>query len=523
MKPHGHSLFTMAATTTLVAAVLAGGCGGGGTSESPPRPQALSHDPAVIGRFDPVFDWPVMPIHMALLPDGRVMGFGSTTGGRQGAQLSYAVWDPRLGTGADSMLLLPNTTGTDILCAGQAMLPSTGELLIVGGDLTVNGVRNHANSDVNLFTPSSNLLTRQAVSMSQKRWYATAVTNGIGEQVVLGGMIDKYVDTGLATGELVTPALTPEVYRRGIGWRRIAGAASATAFAAATEGWYYPRAWLGADGRIFMLSHAGAMYHVTTSGEGRIDTAAAAAPPGESMMPAVMFQPGKILALRNDRRAVVIDIGQPDNPSVSASAEPSWHRRYGNTTLLADGKVWANGGTNLLNDLAGAAFHSETWDPATETWTLSAVAQVARLYHSASLLLPDGTVLTGGGGAPGPVTNRNAEIYHPPYLFLRDGSGALAPRPTIAAAPTALDWSEAFQVTMDGSAPVSRVALVRAGSVTHSFNNDQRFIEMPFTQDGTQIRLQAPASRNTAPPGFYLLFVFDGNGVPSVARTIRLY
>lgn len=525
MKPHGHLPLAITATTTLVVAVLAGGCGGGSSddsAESPQSVQAPPDDPSRIGRFGPLFDWPVIPIHMALLPDGRVMGFGSTTSGRQGAQLNYAVWNPALGTGAEAMLLLPNATGTDILCAGQALLPSTGELLIVGGDLTVNGVRNHANSDVNLFTPSANLLTRQAASMSQKRWYATAVTNGIGEQVVLGGMIDKSVDTGSNAGVLVTPATTPEVYRSGSGWRRIAGADTAAAFAAANEGWYYPRAWLGSDGRIFMLSHAGAMYRLTTGGEGRIDTVQALAPPGDSSLPAVMYRPGKILALRNDKRTALIDIDPPGDERVAEGAEPFWLRRYGNTTLLADGKVWANGGTNQLNELAGAAFHSETWDPDTGAWTLGAVAQVARLYHSASLLLPDGTVLTGGGGAPGPVTQRNAEIYQPPYLFLRDGSGALAPRPVIAAAPGAVDWDQAFQLTLDGAATVSRVTLLRAGSVTHAFNNDQRFIELPFTQDGAQLRLQAPPSPDTAPPGFYLLFVFDAHGVPSVARSVRL-
>mmetsp|Transcript_28963 Transcript_28963/g.52409 ORF Transcript_28963/g.52409 Transcript_28963/m.52409 type:complete len:112 (+) Transcript_28963:1028-1363(+) len=37
--------------------------------------------------------------------------------------------------------------------------------------------------------------------------------------------------------------------------------------------------------------------------------------------------------------------------------------------------------------------------------------------HSTAILLPDATMLVGGGGRPGPVVNENVEIYSPPYLF----------------------------------------------------------------------------------------------------------
>ena len=76
---------------------------------------------------------------------------------------------------------------------------------------------------------------------------------------------------------------------------------------------------------------------------------------------------------------------------------------------------------------------------------------------------------------------------------------------------------------MGSTAPVSRVTLLRAGTATHAFNNDQRFIELGFTQTGADIHLTAPPQRTTAPPGFYLLFAFDANGVPSMARTVRLF
>jgi hypothetical protein len=496
----------------VVLAALAA-CGSGDKEEEAPPPGT---GPEAIGRFGEAFDWPIISMHLALLPDGRVMSFGTSTDGKQGAMLEYNVWDPAQGTGPSSMLMLPNTTLTDISCAGQTLVPATGELLIVGGDRTVEGRRNYANSDVNLFDAASNQLTRQVQSMSYQRWYATAVTTDGAEQVVLGGMADITREP-----TVVYPAVTPELYRSGEGWRTLAGATSDVAFAARDEGWYYPRAWLAPNGRIFMLAHSGSMYSMDLAGTGGIDALQGNAGLSSHTLPSVMFSPGKVLSVRNDRRSVVVDIAQAQ-PAVMPAGEVSWDRRYGNTTLLADGRVWLNGGSNTGNDLAGAALHSEIWDPVTARWQPAASATKPRLYHSASLLLTDATVLTGGGGAPGPLVNLNAEIYYPPYLFRNDKSGEFASRPVIKAAPTALQFGQGFELEMEGPTAVSRVTMVRAGSATHAFNGDQRFLELAFMQQGATLQLEAPAQPTLATPGFYLVFVFDANGVPSVARMVRL-
>lgn len=502
-------------THSLLAPVLAAAlaaCGSGEEQQEPPP----STDPDAVGRFGEVFDWPIVAMHLALLPDGRVMSFGTSTDGKQGAMLEYAVWDPAQGSGPDSMMVLPNTTLSDISCAGQTLIPATGELLIVGGDRTVDGRRNYANSDVNLFDAKSNALIRQAQSMAYQRWYATAVTTASGDQVVLGGMVDRTEQP-----PVVYPAFTPEIYRAGTGWRRLTGARSEVAFAAAEEGWYYPRAWLTPTGSIFMLNHSGRMFSISLEGDGSIQPMPGDAGGSSNTLPSVMFQPGKILSVRAERRAVVVDIQGPQ-PQVIPTGRLDWDRRYGNTTLLADGTVFANGGSSTGNDLAGAALRSEIWDPASGRWRTAAVAAKARLYHSASLLLPDATVLTSGGGAPGPVTNRNAEIYYPPYLFRPGASGEFAPRPRIVQAPEAVSYGAAFEVQMEGTAPIARVTMIRAGAATHALNLDQRLIEVPADQDGAALRLQAPAQREWAPPGFYLLFAFSADGVPSVARIVRL-
>jgi hypothetical protein len=136
--------------------------------------------------------------------------------------------------------------------------------------------------------------------------------------------------------------------------------------------------------------------------------------------------------------------------------------------------------------------------------------------------MPDGTVLTGAGGAPGPVANLNAEIYFPPYLYKTDGSGLPAARPVISSAPTASAWGQTVPVSMADANTVSRLTLVRFGAVTHDFSNEQRFQDLSFTQDGQNLSVTMPASANYAPPGFYMLFALDAQGVPSTAKIVRL-
>ncbi len=140
-----------------------------------------------------------------------------------------------------------------------------------------------------------------------------------------------------------------------------------------------------------------------------------------------------------------------------------------------------------------------------------------RLYHSTALLLPDGRVLMAGGGAlPGrAVDQRNAEIYSPPYLFQ-------GPRPAISAAPSTANYGASFDVTTPNAAQIAKVSLIRSPSVTHAFDMNQRFQFLTFTPGAGEITVQAPANANLAPPGDYLLFLVDTNGVPSVGSFVRI-
>ncbi|HET7526283.1 MAG TPA: galactose oxidase-like domain-containing protein, partial [Burkholderiaceae bacterium] len=471
---------------------------------------SVSRDPRQVGRFGAAFGWPLIPLHAALLPDGRVLSYGSDERGQQGGQFSYAVWDPALGTASDSHLLLPNTTGTDIFCSGQIIVPRTGEVLLTGGDRTINGARNHSSADVNFFDYLTNSMRKSAQPMAHPRWYPTVTTLSDGRVLVTGGRDDITSTSAIATPELYDPAS---------GWRSLTGATHNAAYG--TDNWYYPRAWSAPDGRVFVAAAGGRTFLVDPGGNGTIAETPLALAAGGYWYPAVMFQPGRILSIRQSARAQVVDLNTA-TPTATDVAALSQDRVWSSATVMADGNVLVSGGSTADNEAVNVAYHTELWNPATGAWTIGASASRMRLYHSISLLLPDGRVLTAGGGAPGPVTNLNGEIYEPPYLFKSDGSGALATRPTIHSAPLQVTWGTSFGVQVQSATAVSKVALVKTGSATHSFDFDQRYLVPAFTQSGGTVTVQAPVNARLAPPGNYLLFVFDGAGVPSVARIIRL-
>jgi hypothetical protein len=223
--------------------------------------------------------------------------------------------------------------------------------------------------------------------------------------------------------------------------------------------------------------------------------------------------------------AEIIDLmaGSPSWAYTGSMAQP---RRHLNATVLPDGKILVTGGVSGggFNEITTAVHAAELWDPATGDWTTLASNSIDRGYHSVSLLLPDGTVLHGASGdanVPGRTTKyparRNHEIFHPPYLF----RGA---RPVISDAPTDVTANAAaFQVTTPNAAQVTAVRWIHLGAVTHSFDQSARANTLSFTRQGDGVSVTAPSSANSAPPGHYLLFILNRNGVPSIGRIIRVH
>jgi hypothetical protein len=192
-----------------------------------------------------------------------------------------------------------------------------------------------------------------------------------------------------------------------------------------------------------------------------------------------------------------------------------------NATILPNGKVLAVGGSTNDEDAATASRNADLYDPNTNSFSSASTNAYPRLYHSGSLLLPDATVMLVGGNPTRGSYEGYIEIYSPAYLFNGDGSSAA--RPTISSvSSTAFGYGAAFQVQTPAAANITSVVLVRPGAPTHAFDMDQRLVGLSYTSGAGVLNVTAPPNSNIAPPGYYMLFVLNSAGVPSLARFVRL-
>ncbi len=465
-----------------------------------------------MGFWGPLTPWPLVSVHAVLMPDGRVMSYGSKADGTQTGFFAVDLWDSAGNLDAGHISII-NGTGTDLFCSSQLLLPpaslsSIPNVFMAGGDnWTGSSTTNTGNSRSTLFNTSTNTLTRGS-DMGRARWYASSVMLVNGETLVMGGTggVDR-----------------PEVRQADGTFRLLSGANTGGL------NYMYPRNYVLPDGRVFGFDGNGGMYYVNTAGTGGITAAGSfdyAYASSDSST--AMFRPGRILQIGGNSNAVIAIDATGSAPVLTVTQSISSQRRLMSTTLLPDGQVLVTGGSPVWNDPANANTAAEIWNPTTTQWTKGAAGARPGLYHSNALLLPDASVLVTTGGAPGPAgsnpADHPAQLYYPPYLFT--AAGALAPRPVITATSDWLETGKNFSVQTSGSNGISRVTLVKTGSATHGFNMDQRFVELPFTRTavagGYTLSVQAPTRAGEATPGYYMLFVMDDAGVPSVAKILRL-
>jgi len=422
-------------------------------------------------------------VHTHLLPTGKVLFTSEFAVGDE-----PRIWDP-------STNLITAVPGVDYnpFCAGHAFL-ADGKLLVAGGHATSHVGLSYAST----FDPATSTWAR-IPPMNGPRWYPTMTALPTGEALVLAG------ETSGAGNNNPLPQVWQPATKT---WRDLVAAQMSIP--------YYPRTIVSPDGRVFMAGPARLTRFLDTTGKGAWMSAGNMVN-GSSRTygSAVLYDEGKILIVGGGdpptAAAEVIDLKAP-SPRWRSVAPMSVARRQLNATVLPDGKVLVTGGSSGsgFDNHATPVFQAEMWDPATETWTTLASASVYRGYHSTALLLPDARVLIAGGR--GEVRQ---QIFSPPYLFR-------GPRPAIAAAPAHVDPGQTFLVGTPDAADVAQVTFIRLGSVTHSFNQNQRFVRLAFSPASGEVNAIAPANNALAPPGHYLLFLVNRSGVPSVARIVHL-
>jgi hypothetical protein len=459
--------------------------------------------PQDVGTWSAPVDWPVVGVHVALLPNGKVLAYDSVG---DHATETYpvhdhsraTVWDPLTGTQTDVRV----NTGFNIFCSGLAHL-FDGSVFVAGGnkDATLSGIR-----QTHVFDPASNTWTRTA-DMAYARWYPSVTGLRNGEMLITEGGPD-----------------TPEVRQRDGSIRALDNASLNLPL--------YPWLDVAPDGRAFYSGPDQTMRALDTDGRGAWQAYAQRDTINRDYGGHAMFDVGKILVAGgggSSADARVIDLNGA-KPAVYATAPMQYGRRQNNLTLLADGTALATGGNSssaALVDMDHGVYAAELWNPATGTWKTLAAQQVTRQYHSTALLLPDGRVLSSGGGICGTCDNvgylaKNAEVFTPPYLYDKDGSGRLAARPAVTAAPATVDYAAPFDVTTPDAASIVKVGLLRLGAVTHSVDMDQRYVPLSFSPGAGVLNVTGPANPNIAPPGVYMLFLVNHEGVPSVAKMVTV-
>jgi Galactose oxidase-like, Early set domain/Bacterial Ig domain len=456
--------------------------------------------PQDLGEWGPVVDWPVVGVHVALLPNGKVLAYDSIGDNATEAYpvqnfTRATVWDPV--TGSQTPV---NVDGFNIFCSGLAHLID-GRMFLAGGnkDQALNGI-----VQTHLFNPATNSWSL-GPNMAAGRWYPTVTPLANGEMLITSGRVD-----------------TPEVRTLAGNLRSLSNASLSLPL--------YPWIDVAPNGLAFYSGPDQTLRALNPSGSGTWQTFGQRDSINRDYGGHAIFDIGKMLVAGggwSKKDARVVDFSGP-TPQVSSTAPMAFGRRQHNLTVLADGTVLATGGNfsgASLVDLNAGVYPAELWNPGTRQWRTLAPMQVTRQYHSTALLLPDGRVLSAGGGICGTCDTvgylaKNAEIFSPPYLFQADGT--LAPRPSIDAAPSSTTYGAAMAIGTPDPTSIRKVALIRLGAVTHSNNMEQRYVPLSFTAGATSITATAPASANIAPPGIYMLFIIDSSGVPSRARMVSV-
>jgi hypothetical protein len=380
---------------------------------------------------------------------------------------------------------------------------SDGRLLVSGGHLdTFVGLPSAAAYDWRTNGWSS------VPSMSAGRWYPTNTVLGNGEISAVSGSESPTV---------INPSV--ELFSgRTNTWRSLNGLSLSWTYT-------YPFVFLRSGGDLLVAGREAAARIVSVHGVGGWISGPSGIQDRENGSAAmfgdrqVMIVGGSVsgLAPTASAQVLLLDAAASANwRSVSGLANP---RQFHTATTLPDGSVLVTGGTSAGGFNVGPGLLSaELFDPVLETWRSLASMKASRVYHSTALLLADGRVLVGGGGQPSPagaLDRLDAEIFSPPYLF--EGS-----RPVVTSAPAGVTYGSTLGIATPNPAAIRQVTLVRMGSVTHGFDQNQRFHAFAPSVSNGLVRVTIPSTPHSIPPGHYLAFLIDALGVPSVGRVVKI-
>ncbi|MFG1616038.1 galactose oxidase-like domain-containing protein [Nonomuraea wenchangensis] len=527
---------------------------------------------------------PVLPVHAALLPSGKVVFFSGSEHDEMHLHehgFASGLWDPDRPTQVTKL----DAPQVDLFCAGHSML-ANGDVFVAGG--TANYDREPDNphapyhftgvTDCHVFHWRTERWSR-AEDMAWPRWYPTCVTLADGTVLTMsghGGPLQPGHE--VLHNEIFDPAagrwqrhgaMIPELEDTGRFWL----------FGSRYPMIYYPRLHALRDGTVFC-----ATAHQERGGDrrtrrlslrsGALDTLGPAPPGMRVWWPPDVYARAAftsvLLPLRpphyeervliaGGQRAWVFDAGTPRSGWRQAGQKRDYSlRAYATAVLLPDGSVLLiNGGSSekLLRwywptaevggDDKDANPVPERYLPDEDRWERGAkpgdYTPIPRMYHSVALLLASGRVWIAGsnhdsqrnrGGVRadhphhGDARELRMELYSPPYLFDGvgpDGKPRPAARPEITVEADHAGYGRPLKLTSPHARSIERVTLLRCASVTHAYSSDQRLIELEIAgRTQRELTVITPPDPYIGIPGYYLLFALTARGTPSAGHMLRL-
>ena len=513
------------------------------------------------GRWEDSFDFPLAlfwpttknfkAVHMALIPmdvpmpggnnlRGKILAWGDHRAFGNEWRSAWMVVDPEtqamLAGGIVSTIHERNLTGANegsIFCSGHSWTPE-GKLLVAGG-MYLPGLKN-GNKLVYVFDPA---LIAQGVDpwvrqpdLAVGRWYPSVLNLADGEtMLILGGknrrseVQDSYTEYRWATN-----TFSPVIAEGPPGnWNNCHGM------------FFYPRTHLMPSGDIFFsgfMQNSASVNPLTRQNRQlesdwddsyEVDNIQLRVY-GESLL--LPVRPGDTL---DDMRVQVMNgeiydecgfglsLGasnmveemsfNPADPhykkwSDAQAVDMKEKRWFPNMVILPDASVMVIGGED--DDVVVPRKRPELREDG--VWRFLPRMDSARGYHSTAMLLPDGRVITGGGDH----RRSDYQVFEPPYLFKGE-------RPVISSL-SAHNFEYGETYTMSHAGDVESIVLMRPGSRTHHFDNDQRMVILhEGVSTSGSVSFTMPTDANLAPQGYYMLFAISSEGVPSMADWVHVW
>ncbi|MFG2916582.1 galactose oxidase-like domain-containing protein [Kitasatospora sp. NPDC048298] len=376
------------------------------------------------------------------------------------------------------------------------------------------------NPDTELYEP--------VTDMAHARWYPTLTGLGDGRVVTVSGLDD--------TGEILN-GNDNEIYDpKAKSWSKgpdhyfptypaIFLTASGRLFYSGSNGGYGP----GDKGRepgLWDLSNGAFQPVPGLRDPGLTETSSSVLlPPAQAQRVMVLGGGGVGESPLSTARTDIADLSSAKPVFTPGPDLPAGGTRYLNSVILPDDTVFTTGGSSGYRGRGDSdLLKAQVYHPDSNSFSTAAEPTVGRNYHSEALLLPDGRVAVLGSNPlfadkaetqPGGFEQR-IEIYTPPYLYHGD-------RPQVGAVPRTARLGGSVTVGTARPEAVATAKLIRPSSVTHVTDVEQRSVALDVTgrtADGVSLAL--PGSADLLPPGWYMLFLTDAAGTPSVARWIQV-